>query len=208
VNIFVVDENPVSSAQDLPDKLVVKMPTESVQMLVPWLFNTYGIKLEKPSLDENAEKKFYGTKGFAHHPCSKWLYEDPANVQWLLEHAFALCEEYWCRYNGKYHGAIYALDKVRSFISPNFQSVYSKNHTPFVQAMPDKYKDPENAIAAYRNYLMGEKGYAEWRYCSPPSWWDSNRHQPVREKYLEDKEQKKLLRKNAKHSSAERSLQS
>lgn len=215
MNIFAVDENPAVAASHLPDKLVVKMPTESLQMLTPWLYNTYGVKIEKPDLNGQlalleSERKFYGVKGFAHHPCSKWLYEDPSNVMWLLEHAFGLCEEYWKRYSGKQHGSLYALNKVQDYVyrSTRIGLLNSRDHTPFVQAMPDEYKNPEDPISAYRNYLMGEKGYAEWRYCSPPSWWNSEIHRPIREKYLEEREFKKLQRRNAKHSSAERSLQS
>lgn len=215
MNIFAVDENPFVAAQDLPDKLVVKMPTESLQMLTPWLYNTYGVRVEKPSLKgksslPESEKKFYGIKGFAHHPCSKWLYEDEANVLWLLEHAFGLCEEYWSRYNGKQHGTLFALNKIRDYIynSTDIGKLNSNSHSPFVQAMPEEYKNPKDPVSAYRNYLMGEKGYAEWRYCGPPKWWDSQKHSPVREKYLAEKELKKSLRGNAKHSSATRGLQS
>jgi hypothetical protein len=215
VNIFAVDENPFAAAKDLPDKLVVKMPTESIQMLTPWLYNKHGVKIEKPDTDGQFElleenKRHYGVKGFAHHPCSKWLYQTDENVLWLIEHAFGLCEEYWSRYGGKQHGSLYALNKIREFVyrSANFGKLYSKGHSPFVQAMPDQYKDPTDPVSAYRNYLIGEKGYAEWRYCAPPKWWDTEKHKPVREKYLAEKELKKLQRRNAKHSSTERSLQS
>jgi hypothetical protein len=33
--------------------------------------------------------------------------------------------------------------------------------------------------------MMGEKGYAEWRYCAPPSWWDEEKFAPTRNKYFE-----------------------
>lgn len=212
MNIFAVDENPVIAAQALPDKLVIKMSTESLQMLTPWLFNTYGTRVEKPNSEGQFAlleevKSYYGVKGFAHHPCSKWLYEDLSNVQWLLEHALELCEEYSRRYEGKNHGSLFALNQVRNHVSDHFVDVASENHTPFVQAMPEDYKNPRDAVSAYRNYLMGAKGYAEWRYCSPPSWWNAEKHRPIREKYLEEKYQKKLLRQHAKHSSTERSLQ-
>lgn len=209
MNIFAVDENPLIAGSQLPDKLTVKMPTESIQLLIPWVFNTYGIRIEKPGQKElfESDKKFYGTKGFAHHPCAKWLYESPSNVHWLLEHAFGMADEYWKRYN-KYHGTLHALNIVRSIVYENFNKENSRDHTPFVQAMPDEYKNPENPVQAYRNYLMGAKGYAEWRYCSPPEWWDSEKHKPAREKYLEEQRLKKLERRNAKHSSISRSLQS
>ena len=48
MNIFAVHENPVVAARALPDKLVVKMPTESLQLLTPWIYNNFNIKIEKP----------------------------------------------------------------------------------------------------------------------------------------------------------------
>lgn len=200
MNIFAVDENPLIAGSQLPDKLTIKMPTESIQLLIPWVFNTYGIRIEKPGQKElfDSEKKFYGTKGFSHHPCAKWLYERPSNVHWLLEHAFGMADEYWKRYN-KYHGTLHALNIVRSIVYENFSKENSRDHTPFVQAMPDEYKIADDPVQAYRNYLMGSKGYAEWRYCAPPEWWDSEKHKPAREKYLEEQRLKKLERQNAKH---------
>lgn len=191
MNIFAVDECPFKSAKDLPDKLVVKMPTESIQLLIPWFYRTYGIMIEKPGQLEllDDRKKYYGIKGFVHHPCSKWLYENPSNVIWLIEHSFGLCEEYWARYNGKYHGALFALNKIRDRVmkSSELGLLSSKKHSPFVQAMPDSYKLPDDPVQAYRNYLIGEKGYAEWRHCSPPQWWDSEKHQRARLTYLNKK---------------------
>jgi hypothetical protein len=211
MNIFAVDDNPEIAGRSLPDKLVVKMPTESLQLLTPWVYNTFGEKIEKPAPNGQAilpesEKKYYGIKGFAHHPCAKWLYESPSNVHWLLEHAYGMTQEYWERYN-KYHGTLHGLGEIRDIVYRNFGSARSGDHTPFVQAMPDQYKNPENAVQAYRNYLIGEKGYAEWRHCQPPEWWDFETHKHAREKYLEQKKEKRALRLNAKHPPASRSLQ-
>lgn len=212
MNIFAVDENPLVAGSQLPDKLVIKMTTESLQLLTPWVFNTFGVKIKKPdsegqfSLIEE-EQNFYGTKGFAHHPCAKWLYESPSNVHWLLEHAFGMADEYWKRYN-RYHGTLYGLNEVRNIVYKEFNGFSSKDHTHFIQAMPEEYKIPNDPVQAYRNYLIGAKGYAEWRYCSPPEWWDSEKHKPAREKYLAERQLKKLERQNAKHFRAARSLQS
>ena len=197
VNIFAVNDDPRLAACDLPDKLIVKMPTESLQLLTPWAFNTHGVKIEKPGQKElfESDKKYYGIKGFAHHPCAKWLYESPANVHWLLEHAFGMADEYWQRYN-KYHGTLHGLNQIRTLIYRNHNADYSRDHTEFVQAMPEEFKVPGDAVTAYRNYINGYKGYAEWRYCGKPDWWDEAKHEPVRQQYLLEKEAKRMLKKN------------
>lgn len=211
MNIFAVNNDPTLAARDLPDKLIVKMPTESLQLLTPWAFNTLGVKVEKPGpggqlalLD--SERKYYGTKGFAHHPCAKWLYESPSNVHWLLEHAFGMADEYWQRYN-KYHGTLHGLNQVRDLVYKSFNKENSKDHTEFVQAMPEEFKVLGDPVQAYRSYINGYKGYAEWRYSEKPDWWDEAKHEPVRKQYLANREAKRLERQHAKHSEVQRSLQ-
>lgn len=189
MNIFAVNEDPRLAARDLPDKLVVKMPTESLQLLTPWAFNTHGVYVQKP------DGTNYGIKGFAHHPCAKWLYESPSNVAWLLNHAWEMTREYTRRY-GKQHGVWMALDQLTDLIYWHDPDLGWKEHTPFVQAMPEEFKVPGDAVTAYRNYINGYKGYAEWRYSEKPDWWCEETHRPVRERYLAEKEAKRLKKRN------------
>lgn len=201
MNIFAVDYDPIKAARDLPDKLIVKMPTESLQLLTPWAFNVHGVRIEKPGQAElfDTDKQYYGTKGFAHHPCAKWLYEDPSNVHWLLEHAFGMADEYWQRYN-KDHGTLFGLNQIRSLVYKHHNQSNSIDHTTFVQAMPDEFKVPGDPVTAYRNYINGYKGYAEWRYSKKPDWWDEAKHEPVRKQYLAEREAKRIKRQHDKYS--------
>jgi hypothetical protein len=44
--------------------------------------------------------------------------------------------------------------------------------TPFPQAMPNEYKNPNDAVAAYRDYVIHEKHYAKWdKGVDKPVWW-------------------------------------
>ena len=202
VNIFAVNDDPRLAACDLPDKLIVKMPTESLQLLTPWAFNAHGVYIQKP------DGTNYGIKGFAHHPCAKWLYVDPSNVAWLIAHGLSMCSEYSRRYSGKTHGAQLGILQVRKLFIHNYPGVHPETHTEFVQAMPDEFKVPDDAITAYRNYINGYKGYAEWRYSEKPDWWDETKHEPVRNQYLAEREAKRMNRQNEKHSRVSASLQS
>jgi hypothetical protein len=187
MNIFAVDEDPIIAARALPDKLVVKMPIESVQMLCPWAFNTHKAFIVKP------DGGHYGIKGFAHHPCTLWQYEDPANVAWLMLHAFGLCATYTERY-GKNHGILPALFQLAQLYEEKhgLPSEHFKHHTPFALAMPAQFKNEDDRVGSYRNYVNGAKGYAEWRYSEPPSWWSTEIHRPVREEYLNQRALKRL----------------
>jgi hypothetical protein len=193
MNIFAVNDDPRLAAKDLPDKLIVKMPTESIQLLTPWAFNVHGVYIQKP--DGNT----YGIKGFAHHPCAKWLYENPANVAWLYHHAVEMSEEYTRRY-GKTHGVTYALEQLAKEIYKHYPEVNWVNHTEFVQAMPEQFKVFGDPVTAYRNYINGYKGYAVWNYSEKPEWWDEAKHEPVRKQYLQEREAKRMKRQHDKHS--------
>jgi len=199
MNIFAVHEHPGVAARSLPDKLVIKMPTEAIQMLTPWAFHTHDFATWKPDGTQ------YSTKGYANHPCSKWLYESDANVMWLLEHALEMSQEYTRRYN-KQHGINYALEQVAN-LTRNWMPGISCDHTEFVQAMPAEFRVPGDPVTAYRNYIIGYKGYAEWRYSEKPDWWDETKHEPVRKKYLAEREEKRIERANAKHQKLSRGLQ-
>jgi hypothetical protein len=205
MNIFAVDENPIVAARALPDKLVVKMPVESAQMLCPWAFNTHGVLISKP------QGGVYGTKGFANHPCTKWQYEDPANVAWLLLHAFGLSAAYTERY-GKNHGILPALFQIAQLYEEKhgLPSEHFKHHTPFAMAMPEQFKDENDRVGSYRRYVNETKGYAVWRYTEPPTWWDNDRHGPCRMEYLNLQESKKKSKKikDEQHSFLSATLQS
>jgi hypothetical protein len=192
VNIFAVNDDPRLAACDLPDKLTCKMPTESLQLLTPWAYNELGAYVKK------ADGTNYGIKGFAHHPCSRWLYDSPSNVAWVIAHGLAMCAEYSRRYGNKTHGSQLGLLQVRKLFIHNFPGVSWEEHTEFVQAMPDEFKVPGDAVTAYRNYINGYKGYAEWRYSEKPDWWDETKHEPVRKQYLLEREAKRLKRQHEK----------
>ena len=200
MNIFAVNDDPRLAARDLPDKLVCKMSTESLQLLTPWVYNTHNVHIQKP------DGTNYGIKGFAHHPCSKWQYENPSNVAWLIAHGLAMCAEYTRRY-GKTHGSQLGLLQVRKLFIYEYPGVLPGDHTEFVQAMPEEFKIPGDPVTAYRNYINGYKGYAEWRYSEKPDWWDEAKHEPVRKQYLLEREAKRMKRQNEKHSKLQGSLQ-
>ena len=106
MNIFALSENPVKAAKEMLNKHVVKMPTETCQMLhTNALFNEYVDKYgEEPSL---RQLKQYHTDidsslmkpAMLNHPSTIWARESNHNTKWLYEHGMALCEEFTFRYN-------------------------------------------------------------------------------------------------------------
>lgn len=153
MNIFILDEDPILAAQYQCDKHVVKMILESTQIMCT-VQSKYGITTKyKPT--------------HANHPCTKWAGENKENYAWLWSHASALCEEYTLRYN-KTHTCESLINEELSKFPPG---IPDGKQTPFVQAMPDIYKN-ENAVVAYRNYYKGDKSrFAKWKLGNIPKWY-------------------------------------
>ena len=146
MNIFILDRDPAIAARMQCDKHVVKMPLESAQML-----STAHHVCGSPSLDSSA-LPFYKL-AFKNHPCSIWVRESRANYMWLYNHFKALCAEYKFRYFRDHMSWLKLSDALAS---PPTGVPADDVLTPFAQAMPDEYKNPD-AVLAYRQYYVGEK---------------------------------------------------
>lgn len=154
MNIFVLDLSPTLAAQYQCDKHVVKMVLESTQLL------------------SNAYPDGMGPYRRTHmnHPCSLWARECFENWMWLAFHADALCKEYTFRYK-KLHKCHTIVGNM--ILNPPFIQAIG-NKTPFVQAMPEEYKNAD-PVVAYRNYYMGAKyTIAKWdKGREKPHWYNS-----------------------------------
>ena len=162
MNIFVLDECPIQSAQMQCDKHIVKMPLETAQMLCSvWHRHGQGDKVPYREVHKN-------------HPCTLWTGDSAENYEWLWQHGMELCFEYTRRYNKihKCQQVIMDLDKVHATMFP-----VDTNGTPHPQCMPDEYKSTElrihsNTVRAYRRYYVnGKKDIAKWEKSrAVPKW--------------------------------------
>jgi len=161
MNIFILDKDPIKCAEMHCDKHVVKMIVESCQMLAN-AFTLDQLKSAPKTIKGNYRKHSY-----VNHPCSKWVLESRGNFVWLWDLTQWLIQEYRDRYK-KSH----SLEKFVIWVLENNGNInFPKTHrTPFVQAMPDEYKD-KDVVKAYRNYYLKEKLiFAQWKNGNVPSW--------------------------------------
>ena len=179
MNIFVLDESPQLAAQMMCDKHVVKMIVESAQMLSTAHRVLDGEQYTELSPNNRRIKRWKSPyvlieetlykASFVGHPCTQWVMENDKNYYWLAEHAYKLCKEYTRRY-GKVHKSEDMISLIR-FRKPANIAI-TDSITPFAQAMPEEYKNP-NVVEAYRAYYIGEKnGFAEWKNGNVPSWYE------------------------------------
>lgn len=154
MNIFILDTDPHKAAAYHCDKHVVKMILESTQILST-VMNINGLKGPYKSTHIN-------------HPCVKWASESRDNYKWLYRLLGALFNEYHKRYFPKVH----ACSKFYSYLTiPD--SIPDKGPTPFVQCMPEQYRNYGDPVMAYRNYYLNEKrSFAKWKLGNIPEWWN------------------------------------
>jgi hypothetical protein len=149
MNIFKLDESPVVSAKYACDKHVVKMILESAQMLCA----------VHPEGTAPYKRSFYN------HPCTKWVRESAKNYEWLLMHAYALCDEYTRRY-----GKVHKTQAVIDWCDDNRLELPDIGLTKQPTCMPD-YCKTESVVDSYRKYYINEKAkFAKWKDGNIPSW--------------------------------------
>ena len=159
MNIFYFYPCPVLSAQSQPDKMLVKMPLETAQML-----STAHRELDGY---EYADANNLYKRAYWNHPCTIWARETKQNYLWLYRHFIALGNEYYYRYQ-KRHASLVKLSYPLGMPPKN---IPEGNLTPPALAMPDQYKT-KDPVESYRNYCIAEKTYAQWNKNRPkPNWW-------------------------------------
>lgn len=164
MNIFVTDESPIISAQNMCDVHVNKMLLESIQLLSTFLCL------------KNIKTQYKPTH--IKHPCQIWLSNDISgkNVNWLTKHAFSLSNEFEYR-KEKRHKCFYELlniyDDLQKFILSDLKP------DNFVQCMPQIFRS-DNEIISYRNFYMSKmftmKVNMKWSKRKQPEWFICNKH--------------------------------
>lgn len=181
MNIFYVSHDPVEAAQSLVNKHVVKMILESAQLLstahrvldghetvqVRVNLNTgKSRKVRVRQLPDIRDSILYSATHI-NHPSAIWCRQSVENYSWLVEHFFALMNEYTLRYN-KVHKC--AGDVAYMLQSPPF-NLKDWDWTPMPSCMAPEYIISDDPIINYRNYYReGKKKIHAWTNRLPPKW--------------------------------------
>ena len=139
MNIFATSPDPFECARYLDDKRVISQTKETGQMLSTAINLNGGegpLKIAHP-----------------HHPCTKWVAENRSNYIWLIDHFYALLEEFKER-RGKPH----KYEALIADLEIGMKIIPIGEQTPFVNAAARKdmgicYKHIDNVHEAYKLYL-------------------------------------------------------
>ena len=206
MNIFALSDDPVKAAHQMIDKHIIKMPTETCQMLHTNIIYMQYVQAhgKEPQLKDlkafhKANRSKLMKPAMLNHPSTIWARKSKQNFVWLYEHGLALCHEYTHRYD-KSHGS---LDRILD-VNLHEDLIYTHGYpysglTPVSIAMDDSYRidldeySQQNpnwtgwdfVIANYRHYyLEGKWEFATWKTKSP-DWWPENHYDNMMAKKVE-----------------------
>lgn len=169
MNLFVLDACPDRAARMACDKHVVKMPTETAQILGYLAYRDAEIDWSSfPRRNTDGTPRPYSGIGtHRSHPCTLWAGQTLGTWAWTVQHGLALCDEYTRRY-----GRVHAAEAIVRWFGERSGHLEPGPLLPFVQCMPEVYLDAD-PVVGYRRFYRGAKAaFATWKFpSSPPSWW-------------------------------------
>ena len=175
MNIFYLHEDPRQCAEWMVDKHVVKMILETAQLLstahrlldgTESIDTSSGRKKRVYTLPDDRDAVLYSAT-HANHPSAVWARQSVENYNWLVDHLFALSDEYTYRY-GKTH---LTITKLGVPIASPPLNLKEWDMTPMPSCMDEQYKIGEDPIANYRNYYKyGKASMHSWKKRETPEW--------------------------------------
>jgi hypothetical protein len=157
------------------DKHVVKMILETAQLLstahrlldgTESIDASSGRKKKVYKLPDDRDAVLYSAT-HANHPSAIWTRQAVENYNWLVDHLFALSDEYTYRY-GKTH---LTITKLGIPIASPPLNLKEWDMTPMPSCMDEQYKIGEDPIANYRNYYKyGKASMHSWKKREAPVW--------------------------------------
>lgn len=145
MNIFVLDENPHTAARYHCDAHIHKLILESAQMA-----SSAARFLQLPCV---IYPKLY-KPAYLSHPCTMWVCESPANLNWMLKLAQEL-EQLRSELGFRRHNSSGIIDLVAESVQDTFGALALwPNHTPFAEAMYARIKIRKdlNTVQKYQHY--------------------------------------------------------
>ena len=181
VNIFFTDYDPVIAARDSCDSYVVKIPVEVATMLsaIHWRLEKYrgpvgsGLSLVifadghvQPAIGPYNNSNVIKSTSETY----QWLIKSTGNYDYAIKYGLELIKEYKKRYN-KLHKTEGILQWLKENVPKNIPTGPMTKDVGL--AMPDIYKNRDDPVQSYRNYLFYEKSkILKWKYTKTPEWYE------------------------------------
>lgn len=175
MNIFYISEDPKEAATWMVDRHVVKMILESAQLLstAHRLLDGNMKVIEVNNRKKKVWELYDGREGIIYsathinHPSAIWARTSVENYNWLVDHFFALMEEYTYRY-GKKHKC---SGEISYLLQSPPKNLTEYDWTKMPSCMDESYIVSNNPVDNYRNYyIKGKSHLHNWTKRDKPEW--------------------------------------
>ena len=114
----------------------------------------------------------------------QWLIKSTGNYDYAIKYGLELIEEYKRRYN-KLHKTEGILLWLKENVPKNIPEGTMTMDVGL--AMPEIYKDRDDPVQSYRNYLFHEKSkILKWKYTKRPEWYEKMKNSSNLELYSDN----------------------
>lgn len=163
----------LSTAHRVLDGMCVEVTYKTPDRMMPLPFEGKTVfqpgKLRKKKvwvLDDCRNDILYSATHI-NHPSAVWARTSVENYAWLVEHLFALSDEYTYRY-GKRHKTI---EKLGYDLQSPPHNLRDYDMTKMPSCMADEYIVSNDPVVNYRNYYkFGKASMHKWTKRDTPEW--------------------------------------
>ena len=170
MNILAVEDDPRKAAIELGDSHIIKVISESCQLLTN-LFDYTDLFMDAPRSSIGKVRQHHNTN----HPCTLWIKKSTHNAQWLIDNCDEMLQEYHRRFDrpNTFTAARSFLNWVKLRIQGD-----STECDPFVVAIPKSATCRQHEqfeyvseVWQYRLYYACDKIFARWERNRPEPGW-------------------------------------
>lgn len=156
------------------DRHVVKMILESAQLLSTahrlldgeeYIDASSGRKIKRWRLNDNRNNVIYSAT-HVNHPSAIWTRLSVENYNWLVDHFYALIDEYKHRYN-----KVHKCKELAYVLQSPPLNLKAWDSTPVLCAMDEKYIISADPVENYHNYYkVGKQHLHKYTKRDKPEW--------------------------------------
>jgi hypothetical protein len=180
VNIFFTNWDPATAARDSCDSYVVKVPVEVATMLsavhwrtgyqgpvgsgLPLVYDKEDTGRALPAAGPYRDSRVIKSSSEIY----RWLVKTRGNYDYAIAYGLELIREHRRRYGGEH-----ITEGVLLWLKEHYPDIPEGPMTKDVGlAMPEKYKNREDPVQSYREYLVHEKSrILKWNRGMMPEWY-------------------------------------
>ena len=178
MNIFFIDECPITAASYLVDSHLSKMQLESAQ-IISTIARPYQDVLNARVKELGLEPLHFYKPAYAKHPSTIWAGTNSANLTWLYKHLGGMDLERQCAGHKPHRSWVEVSSRIAPLLIDLLPQSLELSAQPFcgdLEVMPlFKHNKLPKTVELYREYYNAKKSHLHvWKNRVRPDWITAN----------------------------------